>query len=57
MAIDLRKLNTKHNTRLARQARVLRDTVTIPHYWIINGNVVTNLSDAQEYKEEYKTVR
>lgn len=46
MAIDLRKLNTKHNTQQPRQARVLRDTVTIPHYWVINGNVVTNLSSA-----------
>lgn len=57
MAIDLRKLNTKHNTQQPRQARVLRDTVTIPHYWVINGNVVTNLEEAREYKNEYKTVR
>lgn len=55
MAIDLRKLNTKYST----QARVPRDTVNvvIPTYYVINGNVVTNLRDAREYNSEHKTTR
>jgi hypothetical protein len=57
MAIDLRKLNTKHNTVVPQQARVSRDTVVIPYYYVVNGNVITNLRDAREYNSEYKTVR
>lgn len=55
MTIDLRKLNTKYST----QARVPRDTVNvvIPTYYVINGNVVTNLRDAREYNSEHKTTR
>lgn len=49
MAIDLRKLNTKHNTQ-AISARIPKENVTIPYYWIVNGNVITNLRDAREYK-------
>jgi hypothetical protein len=54
MAIDLRKLNTN---KYGTQARVSRDTVVIPHYYVVNGNVVTNLRDAREYSSEYRTVR
>lgn len=39
------------------QAKVARELVTIPHYWVINGVVVTNLSSAQEYKNETKSTR
>lgn len=48
--IDLRKTRTNTQPRVPRAQREIK----IPHYYVVNGVVCTNMDSAVEYKRELR---